>query len=87
VLRRIVSNVLSNAARAAGRSGVVSAQIRLREGVVMLVVEDNGPGFGNIPSGAGLGLSAVARNIVRYGGRVKCGRGADGGARVSLRLP
>jgi signal transduction histidine kinase len=87
MLRRIVSNVLSNAARAAGPSGTVTVQIRRRAGLVVLVVEDTGPGFGNIPSGAGLGLSAVARNIVRYGGRVECRRRPGGGARVSLWLP
>lgn len=87
MLRRIVANLLSNGARAAGRSGVVTVQIRRRSGLVMLVVEDSGPGFGNISSGAGLGLPAVARNIVRYGGRVEFGRGAGGGARVSLWLP
>jgi C4-dicarboxylate-specific signal transduction histidine kinase len=54
---------------------------------VTIVVEDSGPGFGKIPSGAGLGLSAVARHIVRYGGRMECGRGAGGGAHVSLSLP
>jgi signal transduction histidine kinase len=87
LLRRVVSNVLSNAARAAGPSGVVTVQIRQRMALAKLVVEDSGPGFGKIPSGVGLGLSAVARHIVRYGGRMECGRGAGGGARVSLWLP
>ena len=87
LLRRVVSNVLGNAARAAGPSGIVTVQISRRAGLVLVTVEDSGPGFGNIPSGAGLGLSAVARNIVKYGGRVECGPGARGGARVGLWLP
>jgi C4-dicarboxylate-specific signal transduction histidine kinase len=87
LLRRVVSNVLSNAARAAGPSGVVTVQIRQRMALATLVVEDSGPGFGKIPSGVGLGLSAVARHIVSYGGRMECGRSAAGGARVSLWLP
>ena len=66
---------------------MVTVQIRRRNGLATLVVEDSGPGFGKIPSGAGLGLSAVARNIVRHGGRMECARGAGGGARVSLWLP
>jgi len=86
-LRRIVSNVLDNAARAAGPFGLVTVEIQRRKGLVTLVVEDSGPGFGQIPSGAGLGLSAVARHIVRHGGTMECGRGAGGGARVSFRLP
>jgi signal transduction histidine kinase len=87
LLRRIISNVLSNAARAAGSTGTVTVKIRRRAGLVVLVVEDTGPGFGNIPRGAGLGLSVVASNIVSYGGRVECGRRPGGGARVSLWLP
>jgi signal transduction histidine kinase len=87
LVRRILSNVLGNAARAAGSTGTVTVQIRRCAGLVVLVVDDTGPGFGQIPSGAGLGLSAVARTIVGYGGRVECGRGPGGGARVSLWLP
>lgn len=87
LLRRIVSNVLSNAARAAGPSGLVTVRIWQSRGLARLVVEDTGPGFGNIPSGLGLGLAWVARTIVRHGGRIECGRGAGGGARVSLWVP
>jgi signal transduction histidine kinase len=87
LLRRIVSNVLDNAARAAGPFGLVIIEIRRNKELAALVVEDSGPGFGKIPSGAGLGLSAVARHIVRHGGTVECGCGAGGGARVSLCLP
>lgn len=87
LLRRVVSNVLGNATRAAGPAGAVTVEIQQRRGMAMLAVEDSGPGFGNIPSGAGLGLSAVARNVVKYGGRMECRRGARGGARVNLWLP
>lgn len=87
LLRRIVSNVLDNAARAAGPFGLVTIEIQRHKGLASLVVEDSGPGFGKIPSGAGLGLSAVARHIVRHGGTLECGCGASGGARVSLCLP
>jgi K+-sensing histidine kinase KdpD len=88
LLRRTVSNVLSNAARAAGPSGTVTVEIRRRyKGLIRLAVEDSGPGFGNIPTGASLGLSAVARTIIGAGGRMECGCGSRGGARVCLWLP
>jgi K+-sensing histidine kinase KdpD len=86
LLRRAVSNVLDNAMRAAGPTGTVSVGIHQRDGVVLLAVEDNGPGFGEIPGGAGLGLSAVARNVIKYGGRMEYACGTRGGARVSLWL-
>jgi signal transduction histidine kinase len=87
LLRRVISNVLSNAARAAGPSGLVTVRIWESKGLARLVVEDSGPGFGNIPSGLGLGLAWMARTVVRHGGRIECGRGAGGGARVSLWVP
>jgi signal transduction histidine kinase len=87
VLRRIIANVLGNATRAAGLAGEVSVEIGAYPGAVVLAVEDNGPGFGQLPSGTGLGLWVVARNVVSNGGRMECGCGAHGGARVSLWLP
>ena len=89
VLRRVISNVLSNATRAAGPSGVVAVEIKRDRSMtmVMVMVEDSGPGFGKIPQGHGIGLAEVASNVIRYGGKVECGRGARGGVRVSLWLP
>jgi signal transduction histidine kinase len=87
ILRRIISNVLSNATRAAGPSGVVAVEIKRDRSMTVVMVEDSGPGFGKIPQGHGIGLAEVASNIIRYGGKVECGRGARGGVRVSLWLP
>ena len=87
VLRRVTSNVLSNATRAAGPSGVVTVEVNHSQGMTVLIVEDSGPGFGMIPQGYGIGLAEVVRNVIGCGGKLKCGRGARGGARVSLWLP
>jgi K+-sensing histidine kinase KdpD len=83
-LRRVISNVLSNATRAAGPSGVVAVEIKRDRSMTMVVVEDSGPGFGMIPPGHGIGLAEVASNVIRYGGKLECRRGARGGALVSL---
>jgi Histidine kinase-, DNA gyrase B-, and HSP90-like ATPase len=54
LLRRVVANLLGNATRAAEPAGAVTVEIRRDKGGVMLAVEDNGPGFGQVPSGTGL---------------------------------
>ena len=87
VIRRIMANVLGNAKRAAGPSGSVTIEIRSQDGLALVVVDDNGPGFGRIQGGLGLGLRAAARNIASYGGRLECGCAPLGGMRVSLWLP
>lgn len=87
ILRRIVSNVLSNATRAAGPSGAVAVEMKRARTMTVVMVEDSGPGFGKIPHGHGIGLAEVASNVIRYGGKVECGRGERGGVRVSLWLP
>jgi K+-sensing histidine kinase KdpD len=87
VLRRVISNVLSNATRAAGPSGVVAVEIKRDRSMTVVMVEDSGPGFGMIAPGYGIGLAKVASNVIKNGGKLECRRGARGGARVSLWLP
>lgn len=86
-MRRMVANLLANATRAAGPSGRVTIEVSSRGTQMLLAVEDDGPGFGRLPKDFGLGLSAVAREAIEHHGRLECGRGSLGGARVSLWLP
>ncbi len=87
VLRRVISNLLSNAIRAAGPSGLVMVEVNRSKGMTVLMVEDSGPGFCMIPPGYGIGLAEIARNVISCGGKLECSRGEHGGARVSLWLP
>jgi K+-sensing histidine kinase KdpD len=87
ILRRMTGNMLANATRAAGPTGTVTIEVFRRDSQMLLTVEDDGPGFGRLSGGCGLGLSAVARHAVHHRGRLECGRGRLGGGRVSLYLP
>ena len=87
VLRRVVANLVANATRAAGPSGAVRVEVGCRADRMVVVVSDSGPGFGRLPAGSGLGLRAAARQAIRHGGNVECGRGSLGGGQVSLWLP
>lgn len=86
-IRRMAANLLANATRAAGPSGTVTIEVSSHARRMLLAVEDNGPGFGRLPTGLGLGLSAVAREAVEHRGRLECGRSSLGGGRVNLWLP
>ena len=86
-LRRMTANLLANATRAAGPSGRVTIEVSERATQMLLAIEDDGPGFGLLPRGRGLGLSAVAREAIEHHGKLECGRGSLGGARVRLCLP
>jgi signal transduction histidine kinase len=89
-LLRATRNLLDNAVHAAtsveGCATVLVTVDRQRnEGV--LVVDDNGPGFGSVAPRHGLGLVSVQRFAERWGGSLSIGTSPLGGACVELRLP
>ncbi len=91
LFRRALGNVLSNATRAADFGGQVTVTVRRftmeRGERAVIEVEDSGPGFGNIPSGHGLGLVVVRRTVEAAGGSVEFAEGPLGGALVRVVLP
>jgi signal transduction histidine kinase len=86
LLRRAVWNVFDNAARAAGPEGLVELRVQRRPRTVDVVVEDDGPGFGRIPTQHALGLHVTRRVVERYGGSLEVQSSPLGGARVRLSL-
>ncbi|MDJ0938649.1 MAG: ATP-binding protein [Woeseiaceae bacterium] len=68
--------------------------------IAQIVVEDNGPGFdtGSVsqvfdpyvttkPKGTGLGLAIVKKLVEEHMGTIRADNRAEGGARISIRLP
>lgn len=84
-LREIVFNLLLNAIEAVDRGGQVRVSLQPRTTGIRLEVSDNGPGippedqarifdpfFTSKPSGTGLGLYIVRRNVEQLGGSIEC---------------
>ncbi len=110
-VRRVVVNLVDNAAdaldaaaRAAsnGSRGVIAVATVHDpvEGVVRLVVADNGPGiapvdreklfmpyFSTKRRGSGLGLAIVRRIVIEHGGRIDVTDNTPSGTRVTVELP
>jgi signal transduction histidine kinase len=87
LLWRVLSNVVDNAARAAGAAGRVTLAIR-HEDATIIEVTDDGPGFGAAPRGqASLGLDVVTSLLASSGGTLEVASPAAGGTTVRMRLP
>jgi nitrogen fixation/metabolism regulation signal transduction histidine kinase len=99
-VRGILTNLLENAAEAAGSAGKVLGITEMSDGKVLVEIHDSGPGlsdearstlFGPSISfkkhGMGLGLSISRKNALLSGGDLLSIRGRLGGAGFRLVLP
>lgn len=86
-LRRVVTNLVRNAVRAAGPDGVVQVTVASTRGRILLDVEDDGPGFGRLPVMNGIGLRSSSRLVHAARGRLTTGPARLGGAAVRVNLP
>ena len=86
-LRRCLVDVVDNAMRAAGSDGTVTVEVLRDAESLRVVVEDDGPGFGRGPRGAGLGLALTRQTLAGMGADLAVGRPSScGGTRVTLTL-
>jgi signal transduction histidine kinase len=87
LLWRVLTNVVDNAARAAGRGGHVRLAVSQPDETVIEVTDD-GPGFGaGRPGMASLGLEIVDSLLASCEGIMEVGSSASGGTRVRIVLP
>jgi signal transduction histidine kinase len=91
LLWRVLTNVVDNAARAAGPAGRVEITVGMLDNApprAFLQVQDNGPGFGHgSPGAASLGLGVVTTLLESCGGSIEVQAPADGGALVRIVIP
>lgn len=102
LLREVLSNLIDNALRYAGRDATVTLRTRVQEGSCLLEVEDNGPGLdaadlahvferfwraSELPGGCGLGLAIVAEIAQRHRGTASAQAVHAHGLRIQLHLP
>lgn len=87
LLRRAVRNLLDNACRATRETGRVLVQVASGDAAVWVVVSDEGPGFGGIGAGSGLGLEIVRSAVWDGGGRLVVESGPRGGTSVRMTFP
>jgi signal transduction histidine kinase len=86
---RILSNILTNACRAAGPSGRIRVLIDEADGQARMTIADSGDGLGHpVPGGrAGLGLEIISALALKYGGSVHLSVSDLGGLAVTVWLP
>ncbi len=87
-VQRIVTNLVENAAQAAGPGGVVRVGVWCEDGSGFLEVADSGPGPDAVQfSGEGLGLKIVTGLVEANRGNLTIDLSDVGGARLLVELP
>lgn len=104
LVRRALENLLLNAIEFAGqtpgRTGQVTVSLVRKDGAVLIVVDDDGPGVPfelrerifeadvtSKPGGTGLGLALVQQVFEAHDGYIRCEESPLGGARFVATLP
>lgn len=70
VLERTMQSVVDNAVRAAGPDGRVDVVVLTEHDELLILVVDDGPGFGRIESSTGFGLTVASHLVATSGGRL-----------------
>jgi hypothetical protein len=86
---RILTNILTNACRAAGPAGRVRVLVDESDGQARLAIDDSGSGLGHVVPGgrAGLGLEIIGALALEHGGSVRLGVSDLGGLAVTVQVP
>jgi signal transduction histidine kinase len=86
-LSRAVSCVLDNAVRAAGPGGQVTVEVTGTDGEITILVIDDGPGLGHVPTNNSLGLTITRALVSACGGAFDLNPGPTSGVVARISLP
>jgi signal transduction histidine kinase len=87
LLRRAVGNLLDNACRATPPSGQIAVRVGSSDAGVWIEVADDGPGFGEITPGSGLGLQVARAAVWASGGQLRIETGPWRGTTIRMSFP
>jgi signal transduction histidine kinase len=87
LLRRAVTNLVSNACRATAATGRVRIRVASEVSHSWVEVVDDGPGFGQMAGGTGLGLEIVRAAVWASAGRLRIETGPSSGTSVRMTFP
>ncbi len=101
LVHRMIANLLDNELKHVHPSCTVSIALRSEADQLLLVVEDDGPGFGPEiqdhlfsrrmkganSNGHGLGMAFIEAVVHAHGGSIAAFNRVEGGARIEIRLP
>jgi signal transduction histidine kinase len=101
LVHRMIANLFDNELKHLPASCAVTVRLETGDGVALLSVEDDGPGFspevtqhlfekrvkGSQSTGHGLGLAFVDAVVRAHGGTITAANRESGGARIVLSLP
>jgi len=101
LIHRMIANLFDNELKHLPASSTVAISLRSSEDSVQMVMEDNGPGFGEDirahvfersvkgpkSKGLGLGLAFVEAVVRAHGGSIEASNRMEGGARLTITLP
>ena len=96
----MVWNLMTNAVEAMPYGGTLAVEVALKEEIIRIVVEDNGPGiddkikerifqpyFSTKKRGTGLGLALVKQSVDALGGAIEVATHKGEGTRFTIELP
>jgi two-component system sensor histidine kinase TctE len=103
LIGELILNLADNAIKYSPAGSVITIGVRVEEGAMRLILEDDGPGIReedhqvvferfvrlqNLPAeGCGLGLAIVREIASRHGAKVTLGEAQEGGLRVEVVFP